>query len=187
MKPRKCLLAVLGIFFMALAAVGFTSFAGELKPEVPPFNLPFDTKKIGEVYTFDVKVVDQLTYAVNMRFYITEPNKYSHFFDRELPEDERRLHTILGGGGFINHEWIEAGVPAKFLVQIFQQPENILLIDKIVSHPKTSATYMGRYADLVQKNLPVGIYTIRIAYLEGGAELAPLHAKIQFARAHHGK
>lgn len=40
----------------------------------PPVSIPFQPSKVGEVYTFQVNVVEQLTYAVKIYFYLTLPN-----------------------------------------------------------------------------------------------------------------
>ncbi|MCA3033074.1 MAG: DUF5625 family protein [bacterium] len=176
------------VFFMTLASPVFSVGAAESAPQVPPIEIPFNTKKIGEKYTFEVNVVEQLTYAVDVRFYITLPNKWSHLFDKESPEENKQLFKILGGARKNESgEWVEPGVPIKFRVQILQGKTQEIILDKLVDHPGTAAAYMGRYATLAAKNLPAGVYTVRIEYLEGAAELASLHAKIWFARAHHGK
>jgi len=154
----------------------------------PPIELPFHPNKVGGAYAFNADVTEQLTYSVDIRFYIARPNKYSHFFDKDSPEDAKRLADILGGPRNVAMgEWVEPGVPAKFRVQIIQKTDNKPVLDELVDHPKTSATYAGRYTTLASKNLPIGAYTIRIEYLDGAPELAPLHARILFARAHHGK
>lgn len=134
-----------------------------------------------------MNIVEQLTYSVDVRFYINLPSKWSHYFDKEPPEEESRIGEILGGGKFVNHDWVEFGVPAKFRVQIIQKANSKIILDESINRPRTSATYMGRYAVLATKTLPTGKYSIRIDYLDGGPELAPLYAKILFARAHHGK
>lgn len=176
------------IFTLVLIFLGFVSSVSAGDVSNPPIKLPFYPQKVGETYLFDVNVVDQLTYSVDVRFYLTLPNKWSHFFDKEDPQEAKRLHEILGGAKNIAPgEWIEPGVPAKFRVQIIQKANNKIVLDELINRPETSATYMGRYAVLASKNLPVGTYAIRVEYLEGAPELAPLHAKILFARAHHGK
>lgn len=176
------------IFFMTIASFGSSSDAADAELKVPPFEMPFDTKKIGATYIFEVNVIEQLTYAVDVRYYVTLPNKWSHFFDKQSPEEHKHLFEILGGARKTESgEWVERGVPAKFRVQILQGKNQEIILDNLIDHPGTAATYMGRYATLVAKNLPAGLYTVRVDYLEGAAELAPLRAKILFARAHHGK
>lgn len=176
------------IFFMTMALLGLPSGAAESEPQTPPFEIPFNTKKIGETYTFEVNVVEQLTYAVDVRFYITLPNKWSYLFDKQSSEEHKELFKVLGGARKTEAgAWVELGVPAKFRVQILQSKNQEVILDNLIDHPGTAAAYMGRYATLATKNLPAGLYTVRVDYLEGSAELAPLHAKILFARAHHGK
>lgn len=189
MSRSKCWLSPFQfIFFITIASFGLSSGAAESAPQVPPFEIPFNTKKIGETYTFEVNVVEQLTYVVDVHFYITLPSKWSHFFDKESPEESKQLFKVLGGARKTESgEWVEPGVPIKFRVQILQGKTQEIILDKLVDHPGTSAAYMGRYVTLATKNLPVGLYTVRIDYLEGAAELASLHSKIWFARAHHGK
>jgi hypothetical protein len=176
------------IFFMTMALLGSSSGAAESEPLEPPFTLPFDTKKTGEAYTFHVKVIDPLVYAVGLRFYITRPSKYSHFFDRESVEEEKRLHAILGGAVSADSgNWTEPGVPAKFLVQIHALADKKLFLSEVVDHPKIAAMYMGKHTNLVQTKLSPGVYAVRVEYLQGDPKLWPLQADISFARAHHGK
>jgi len=190
MSNLKYKLLPLGfLYFIALASLGSSSNAAtKLEPHAPPFTLPFDTKKIGQTYTFDVKIAEPLVYAVRLRFYINKPSKYSHFLDSYSLEDDKRLRTILGGAVLADSgTWIEPGVPAKFLVQINTSADNKPLLSELIDHPKIASMHMGRYTDLVQKKLSAGIYTIRVGYLQGDPELGTLQAEILFARAHHGK
>lgn len=155
----------------------------------PPVELPFYPNKVGGTYAFDVNVVEPLTYSVNVRFYLTLPNKWSHFFDDNPdPQEAKRFYEILGGARNVAPgEWIETGIPAKFRVQIVNKADGNVVVNEIIDHPKTAAIAYGRYASLVKKPLSIGVYSISIEYLEGSAELAHLTAKISFARAHHGK
>lgn len=173
---------------LAIASLGLPSDAAESRLQAPPFNLPFDPKKPGKTYTFNVKVTDPFVYEVSLRFFITRPSKYSHFFDRVSVEESKRLHAILGGAVLVAPgSWLEVGVPAKLFIQILTSPENKLLLSELVDHPKTAATYMGRYATLAQSKLSAGVYTVRVEYLEGSPDLEPLYAEISFAKAHRGK
>jgi hypothetical protein len=151
------------------------------------------------VYTFDVKLDDTLISAIVLHFYITLPLDLAkpgrsylfwHFFDKKVsPEESRKLHDILGGARRIAPaQWVEPGVPIKLRVQIIQKLDGKLMLDELVDHPKTNAAYMGRYTNLVEKYLlSPGVYTVRIEYLEGAPELAPLYGKISFSRAYTGK
>lgn len=181
--PAKMLPVCLVLILLGLGPGASASDASK-----PPIELPFYPQKVGEVYAFDVNIVEQSTYSVDVSFYIKMPSKYSHLFDKESPEDAKRLFDILGGARKIGpREWIEPGVPAKFRIQIIRKMDGEFVLDELVDHPKTGITYMGRYAVLATKKLPPAQYSIRIEYLEGVSELAPLYAKILFARAHHGK
>lgn len=174
-------------FALVLALIGFVSTVSADDPDKPPIELPFYVKETGKTYSFDVQIVEQLTYSVTLRFYLTLPNKWSHFFDKELPEEESRIGELLGGARLIDGNWVELGVPTKFGIKIFQKYDGSVMLDEYISRPKTAAMYMGRYAVLTSKSLSPGIYSIQIDYLEGAPELAPLRAKLLFARSHHGK
>lgn len=176
-------------FTLALIFFGFVSSVSAGDVSKPPIELPFYPQKVGEIYTFDVNIVEQLTYLVGIRFYLILPNKWSHFFDKDPdPQEAKRFYEILGAPKNIAPgEWIESGVPAKFRVQIIKKESSKIVLDELVNHPKTRAHAYGRTADLVTQGLPEGYYSIRIEYLDGAPELAPLHAKILFTRAHHGK
>lgn len=186
---RKILSFQFTFFFGLIVISGFGSIAKANGLDKPPVDIPFYPQKVGETYSFDVNVIEQLTYSIGVRFYLVLPNKWSHFLDKdESPEDARHLSEILGGARTTESgEWVEPGVPAKFRVQIVEKSSKAIFLDELISQPKTRATYMGRYAELVTKALPTGIYAIHIEYLYGARDLAPLHAKILFARAHHGK
>ncbi len=188
MLKLKNFLYWLKICVLSPLLFGIFTSANASDASKPPVPIPFQPSKVGEVYTFQVNVVEQLTYAVLVYFYLTLPNKWSHFFDNESPEDEKRLAAMLGGTRKAESgEWVEPGVPAKFRVQIMQSRNQKIVLDELVEQPKTGSSYMGRYATLTTKNLPPDLYTIRVEYVAGAPELAPLHAKILFARAHHGK
>lgn len=175
-------------FFIAVMAFLISSKVGASDEKTPPIEVPFYPQKVGSVYIFDVNVVEQLTYAIDVRFYLKLPNKWSHFFDKDLdPQEAKKFYEILGGARLVNHEWVEPGVPAKFRVQIINKASKKIILNELISRPATSAAYMGRYAVLANANLPIGLYEIRLEYLEGASELWPLYAKIWFARAHHGK
>ncbi len=149
---------------------------------------PFDPKNVGQTYTFEVNVVEHHIYSVDLRFFLTVPNKWSHFLDKKAdPQEAKRFNEVLGMGGFVDHIWIEPGVPVKLRVQIIQKSDGQVVLDELISRPKTMASGYGRYADLARKSLPVGTYSIRIDYLEGAPELASWPAEILFTRAHHGK
>lgn len=180
--------SILYLFFVVLVFIGFAPTCGAHDIDEPPIELPFFPKKIGESYSFDVNLVEQLNYSVDVRFYLILPNKWLPFIERKPdPKEAQNFHKILGGGEFVNHEWIEHGVPAKFRVQVIRTQDNKIILDELVSNPKTLAFSYGRYAQLIRKSLAVGFYTIRLEYLEGAPELAPLHASILFGRANHGK
>lgn len=167
-----------------LALIGSGANAADVSN--PPIELPFDPGKIGEEYSFDVDVTQRLTYLIGIRFHLVMPNKWP-VFDREPTSQEaRRFYELLGAPQNIAPgEWIELGVPAKFKVRIIQDQNTIF--DDVINRPKTRAHSFGRTADLAHISLSAGRYTIRIEYLDGVPELAPLHAIILFARAHHGK
>lgn len=171
----------------ALMSVAFLSSANAGSISKPPTNIPISFQKIGQIYSFDVDVIEQSNYSVKIKFYLTLPNKWSHFFDKESPEQSRRLYEILGRATLTNNKKIDLGVPAKFRVQIYSKSKNLMILDEIVERPTTGSTYMGRYAVLTTNVLPVGIYSVRVHYLQGSPELAQLHAKVSLAKAHHGK
>jgi len=176
-------------FNLVFIFFGFVSSVSASDVSKPPIELPFYPQKVGEIYSFDVNVVEQLTYLVGIRFYLIFPNKWSHFFDKDPdPQEAKRFYEILGAPKNIAPgEWIEPGVPAKFRVKIIKKENGNIILEELVNHPKTRAHAYGRTADLVTQGLPEGLYSIRIEYLEGAPEIAPLNAKILFARAHHGK
>ena len=176
-------------FALVLIFIGLVSGVSAGDVSKPPVELSFDPKKIGETYSFDVNVVEQLNYLVGIRFYLNLPNKWSHFFDKDPdPQEAKRFYEILGAPKKIaSGEWVEAGVPAKFRVQIIQKESGKIVSDELISNPKTRAHAYGRTADLVTQGLQEGLYSIFVEYLDGAPELAPLHAKILFSRAHHGK
>ena len=187
LKLRK-LLYLLKNNVLCSLLFGLVASANAGDASKPPISIPFQLAKIGAVYTFQVHVIEQLTYAINIYFYLTLPNKWPHFLDNESPEEERRLGIILGGARKTeSSKWIEPGVPAKFRVQIIQNETGKHVLDELVERLETNPAYMGRYATLATKNLPIGLYTISVEYIYGAPELAPLYAKISFARAHHGK
>lgn len=171
----------------ALMSVAFLSSANAGSISKPPTNIPISFQNVGQIYSFDVDIVEQWNYSVDIRFYLTLPNKWSHFFDKESPEQSRRLYEILGRTTLANNKKIDLGVPAKFRVQIYSQSKNTMILDELVERPETNATYMGRYAVLATNVLPVGIYSVRVQYLQGSPELAQLHAKVSLAKSHHGK
>ncbi|MFY0570089.1 DUF5625 family protein [Archangium lansingense] len=178
----------LRVILLFLILLGFSPIGRASDSGSPPIELPFHPQNVGAAYSFDVNVIEEQTYSVFLRFYIKEPNKYFQVFDKESPEDAKRISAILGGARKTGAtEWSEPGVPAKFRVQIIRKTDGGSVLDELVDHPKSSAMYMGRYVSLATKNLPVGSYTVRLEYLEGAAELAPLRAQISFAKSHHGK
>ncbi|WP_144415659.1 DUF5625 family protein [Xanthomonas oryzae] len=187
LKPKEHLY-LLRLFALCSLLFGVVASANAGDTSKPPVEIPFQPSKIGETYKFQVNVVEQLTYAIKVYFYVVLPSKWSHFFDRQSPEDQKRLSMILSGSIRNSQgELMEAGVPAKFRVQIFKNETGEKIVDELAERPKTYAAYMGRYATLTTKSLSAGLYTISVEYIAGAPELAPLHAKISFARAHHGK
>ncbi len=185
------ILLLLATVFLGLATAFIFFYGPDFNrndPSKPRINLPFDLKKVGETYSFDVNLRGPLTCSLDVKFFIAAPNKWSRLLDKNRGiEEERRFYDLLGGSKLINHEWIEPGVPAKFRVQFIQKEGNKVILDKIVDHPKTGESYMGRYTILAQDTLQAGTYTIRLDYLEGAPELAPLYAEIRFSRAYTGK
>ena len=189
LKSRYWALSLGCIVLMTATSFGLSANTKGAESQIPPFSVPFDTKKIGETYNFTANVTEQLNYAISLEFYIITPNKWSHFFDKKQdPEESRKLYETLGGARVTESgKWVEPGVPAKFRVQIINANSKEVLLDKLVDHPESGAFAYGRYATLATQNMPKGLYNIRIEYLEGAPELAPLHTEISFARAHHGK
>ena len=179
LKKLSILPIILSLTFIS------TSYGKDLNN--PPIEIPFSTQNVGQTYNFDVNIKQQQTYGINLNFYLKLPNRWSHFLDKESPEDARRISDILGSPKLVNHQWVEPGVPAKFRVQIIQRPANKVVLDQLINTPPTNAAYMGRHAILAEQELPKGTYNIRISYLEGSAALAPLQAKIIFSKAYHGK
>lgn len=179
----------LKLCFLGLISIGCSSDISGEEVRIPPFEVPFYSDKVGLVYTFDVNIIKQLNYSVNIRYYIITPNKWSYLLDKEpKPQERQNLSEILGfSENLVSGEWIDFGVPAKFRVQILQKINNSIVVDKIVNRPKTNSFFYGRIADLVTQKLPEGLYTIRIEYLEGVPELTPLHATFSIGKAHHGK
>jgi len=177
---------VVSLFFLGCSAVTY----GENIKKIPVV-IPFYPGKLGEIYTFDVKITKQLEYSVGVRFYLIEPNKWSYLFDKDIrdvdPQVRRQFYDLMGGARFVNRQSIEPGLPAKFRVQIIQKKDGSMMLDETINHARTSASYLGRTADLVKKTLPPEIYTVRVEYLEGVPELASLIAQFLFVIAHHGK
>jgi hypothetical protein len=178
--------------FQKMLALGSIMFSFSLNANAdiaskPPINIPLHLQNIGQTYRLEANVIEQSRYSITIRFYITQPNKWSHFFDKNSPEEGLRLNAILGSGPNEVGKWVDSGVPATFRVQIIQGMDQRAIVDKVISQPKTDATYMGRYATLVEEKLQAGTYTIIVDYVAGVPELGPLHAKITFAKAHHGK
>lgn len=192
LKSRYWALSLGCIVLMTATSFGLSANTKGAESQIPPFSVPFDTKKVGETYNFTANVTEQLNYAISLEFYIITPNKWSHFFDKKQdPKEFRKLYETLGGtrkteSGDLVPPAV-SGVPAKFRVQIINANSKEVLLDKLVDHPGSSAFAYGRSAILATQNMPKGLYNIRIEYLEGAPELDPLHTEISFARAHHGK
>lgn len=170
------------LFFACISNV----YANNLKP---PIEIPFYAQKVGEIYTFDVEIEQPLTYSVEIYFYLITPNKWFHFLEKAPdPQKARHFYEILGGAKNIAPgRWVEPGVPAKFKIQIIQKDNNKILLDEVIDHPKTRASAYGRVADIVEKMLPKGAYTIRMQYLDGSPELKSIHTKILFVKLYRGK
>ncbi len=177
------------VFALVLIFIGFVSGVSADDVSNPPIELSFYPEKIGETYSFDVNISEQFIYSIGILFYLTLPNKWSHFLDKDPDlQEAKRFYEILGASKKIaSGAWVEAGVPAKFRVQIIEKKSGKIVSDELVSNPKTRAHAYGRTADLVTQGLQEGLYSIRVQYLDGAPELAPLHAKVMFARAHYGK
>ena len=177
------------LLVVALVATIATACAENVVPKRPPISVPMDLGRVPATYEITVEVVDPTTYTVDVRFYIALPNEYSHFLDSQpTPEEARKISRVLGGGvDPVTEKWIMTGVPAKFRVTISNYHGGKSILNEVVDHPDTLATYMGRYAELVKLKLLPGIYIVKLEYAEGATALATLHAEILFAKAHHGK
>ncbi|WP_265287761.1 DUF5625 family protein [Verminephrobacter eiseniae] len=176
-KPRKWLSTLRVMFFMVLASFGLTSCAEESEYGKLPFSLPFDAGRVGSKTDFKINVIEKNKYRLSIVFAI-----------KNIPEESKRIGKILGIPQRIGPaQWIERGVPAQFLVRVYKQPGNDELLNELVNHPKSSAGYVGRWADIVDIRLEPGNYSVTLEYMQGAPELAALPAKIVFARAYHGK
>lgn len=176
-RRRKLFSTIRVMFFMVLASFGLTSCADEPKLKKPPFELPFDAGSVGSKTNFEVEIIEKNEYLLGIVFFI-----------KKTPEEAIRVGKILGASQQIGPaQWVEYGVPATFLVQIYKQPGNEELLNKLVDHPKTRPEDIGRTADIVRIILVPGSYSIKIEYIQGASELASLPSKISFSRAHHGK
>ena len=109
-KPYPYMALILSFFFFC-----FGQEVNAKEVSTPPIELPFFPNKVGGVYAFDVNVVEQLTYSIEVQFYLTLPSRWSHFFDEKPdPQEAERFYEILGGAKKVAPgEWVETGVPAK--------------------------------------------------------------------------
>ncbi len=157
--------------------------------DTPPIEAPFNPKYTGEVYSFQANILEQMAYSVDICLYIKAPSKWPHFFDEKpTPEEAKRFYAIFGGGRKTESgRWSTPEVPAIFRIQLIRDKTKEVILDERVNRPEAIPSAYGRYATLAVKTLPAGLYTIRIEYIYGAPELAPLYAKIQLTRAHHGK
>lgn len=178
-KKNKFIVVVIAIF-----AATICHARNEAKP---PVEINFYPKNIGSTYTFQVEITEQANYSIELRLYRKMPSKLFGLFENESVEDSIYLNKILRGPEKTrSNNWIEMGMPAKFRVTIVNK-ENAIVFDEVVENIKTLPVYMGRYGLLAKKSLPQNLYKISIKYIHGAADLEPLHGKIVFAKAHHGK
>lgn len=169
--------------------VGLVSRAEDSSIKTPPFSEPFDLSHVGK--TFDLKVSIQETgaYSLTVRFFVRRPNKYLRLLDAEdTPEEAIRLSKILGAPTkTLSGDWREAGAPVAFNIKVYNNLSEQYIFSAHVTHPGTSARYMGRYAEIFQGNLDRGQYSIRLEYFEGNPALFDYPAEISFGKSHHGK
>lgn len=173
-NPFLTLQSILLIVFMSLTSI---SCAEEHQKQKPPIELVFDGGIVGERIAFEVKIDEKKEYLLGLIFSIDEN-----------PAKAAQVKKILGipylaGSG----KWIEPGVPAKFNIQIHKQPNNEMVLDSLVDHPKTRPGYKSRTADIAIFPMDVGVYRVTLQYVQGSPALASIPAKILFTKAHHGK
>jgi hypothetical protein len=130
--------------FLALILPGLTLIFGAGDPRKIPIELPFYPDKVGDIYTFDVNVVEPMEYLVAVRFYLILPNKWSRFFDKKWDSQESKRFDEILGVEFVN-QWIDHGVPAKFRIQIIKKVNDKIILDELVDHPGTRGSTYGTF------------------------------------------
>lgn len=171
---------------LLLVFLGNTPSAYSAKYSNPPIEVPLYLGNTGKMYEFNALITEQVNYEINVYFYLTSPNKWFKFLNKQTPEKAKQIYQILGGR-FLNNHWSDNGVPAKFNVQIVRKKDKKVILNDTITNPVTNATYMGRYATLANLYLLKGEYLIKIKYLDGDLILAPLQAKFMLTKAYQGK
>lgn len=175
------------VFSLFLFLAGTTSLAGCESPtgdgpHQPPYRMKFDLADVGAGYEFQVGVKKPGMYAVSVTFYTRHLNEYSHFLDKDTtPAESAHLFKMMGSRfDPLTRKWTDIGMPATFRVQLIRDSDNHQLFDRVLTRQPTNGTFKGRTAQLVQHELPPGIYVVRISYLEGICALFPLKGVISF-------
>ncbi|RYZ85526.1 MAG: hypothetical protein EOP04_15775 [Proteobacteria bacterium] len=170
LTPQSILLTV----FLSLASI---SCAEEPQTRKPPVELAFDGGMVGGKTTFEVKIDEKKEYLLGVAFSLDENAAKAAQVEKILG-----IPYLAGSG-----KWIEPGVPAKFNIQIHKQPNNEMVLDSLVDHPKTRPGYKSRTADIAVFPMDVGVYRVTLQYVQGSPALASIPASILFTKAHHGK
>ena len=176
-------------FFVLLAIAGFASRAEGSLVKTSPFSESLDLSHIGKTFDFKVSIPEAGAYSLTVKFFVRKSNKFLRILDsEETPEEAVRLSKILGApaktaGG----EWKETGAPVSFNIKVYRKLSGQYIFDRHVTHPGTSASYMGRHAEIFQGYLDKGQYDIKLEYFDGDPALFAVPAEISFGKSHHGK
>ncbi|UMR32270.1 DUF5625 family protein [Massilia sp. MB5] len=126
---------------------------------------------------FEIEIIKKDQYLLGIKF-----------LEKNTPGDAARLAQLLGASELDSSgKWIEQGVPATIHVHIRKKNKNEEILNELVEHPKTRATYGGRAADISLINLEPGVYLVSLKYMHLAPALNAIPENIFFSKAHHGK
>jgi hypothetical protein len=141
------------LLLFAITAFVLSANCACAKDNVVPVMVPIDSQWIAKPMEVKFTIKDRVNYAINMDFFLTEPSRISHFFDKHSYEQSRRLWLALGGE-IIDGRSNDRGFPGDIHVQV-KNRNGETVHEQTVVKPKTHARYMGRYTYLtVLNNLP---------------------------------
>ena len=176
--PRALSRTMRPLPLFALTALLLSTNYAAAKENRVPVMVPISSEWIAKPFDVQFTIKERVQYVSSMEFYITEPSRISHFFDKESPEESRRLWLALGA---------DRGFPGDIQVKVMSS-KGEAVYEQTVVRPKTHARYMGRYANLTPLNkLAPGTYKIRLTCLDCSADLAGLKYRFGIVVPYHGK
>ncbi|MDP8078522.1 DUF5625 family protein [Phocoenobacter skyensis] len=154
-----------------------------LPREVPKDRI-FNPTKIGDVFTFDVKVKKKSHYqhTLALDVYLNEYYATKRTGSTAKGDDEKLRSYFLEYGSYRR-----APLDIKLDILIINKQTSKIIVNKVIKNPESNVAGFGRTVSLISEYFEPGEYTIKVQYLGGSPKLKELFMNFYFYIPYHGK